>query len=121
MVSYSPPFQYWFFKGPPLHPFHIKNVSLEMLRAGYATLYESGGAEYEGMEKLFRRAEKNAQKAKEGMWGGKGGVNAIVRPEVYKKAWKAGSIPSNISTPNSIIQDSISSNSNSSSSASKIK
>ncbi|KAI0819808.1 SNase-domain-containing protein [Trametes gibbosa] len=46
-----------------------KDLSLEMLRAGCASVYEQTGAEYgqSGLEE-FLRVQKEAQRAKRGMW-----------------------------------------------------
>ncbi|CAI9629321.1 unnamed protein product [Alternaria burnsii] len=50
----------WFFK---------KDVGLEMLRAGLATVYEAKtGAEFGTAEEKYRAAEKKARESKVGMW-----------------------------------------------------
>ncbi|THH28088.1 hypothetical protein EUX98_g6110 [Antrodiella citrinella] len=60
-----------------------KNVSVEMLRAGWAVTYEQAGAEYGGLGKeAFLAIQAEAQKAKRGMW--KNGVGAET-PAEYKK------------------------------------
>lgn len=45
-----------------------RNVSLAMVRAGYATVYASAGAEYGGIEAELRGAEVWAQRRGRGMW-----------------------------------------------------
>ena len=44
------------------------NVSLEMVRAGYATIYRDLGAEYGGILTDLEAAEAKARKSKLGMW-----------------------------------------------------
>lgn len=44
------------------------NVSLEMVRSGYATIYRDMGAEYNGILKDLETAESKARKSKLGMW-----------------------------------------------------
>ena len=44
------------------------NVSLEMVRAGYATIYRDSGAEYNGILKDLEISEVKARKSKLGMW-----------------------------------------------------
>lgn len=42
-------------------PFPRRNVSLEMLKAGMATVYTAKGAEYGGMLAKFKKAEQKAR------------------------------------------------------------
>jgi endonuclease YncB( thermonuclease family) len=50
----------WFFK---------KDVGLEMLKAGLATIYEAKtGAEFGTAEDKYRAAEKKARESRVGMW-----------------------------------------------------
>lgn len=44
------------------------NVSLEMVKAGFATIYRDTGAEYNGILRDLEAAESKARKAKLGMW-----------------------------------------------------
>lgn len=44
------------------------NVSLEMVHAGFATIYRDLGAEYGGILKQLEAAETRARKSKTGMW-----------------------------------------------------
>lgn len=48
-----------------------RNVSLDMLKAGYATVYEQAGAEYDGLLLEFRKAEEQARCfcAASAVWG----------------------------------------------------
>ena len=50
-----------------------RDVGLQMLRTGLATVYEAKtGAEFgEGLEEKYRTAEKKAKKARRGMWAAK--------------------------------------------------
>ncbi|OSD03841.1 SNase-domain-containing protein [Trametes coccinea BRFM310] len=63
-----------------------KDLSLEMLRAGWASVYEQAGAEYgrSGLEE-FLRVQKEAQRAKRGMW--KYGTQGET-PAEYKKRYR---------------------------------
>ncbi|KND00603.1 uncharacterized protein SPPG_03730 [Spizellomyces punctatus DAOM BR117] len=65
----------------PFWPF-LRNVSLDMLQAGYATLYEQAGAEYDGMLLKFQKAEMKARASKKGMWGSS---EPFVSPAQHKK------------------------------------
>ncbi|CAG8974422.1 hypothetical protein HYALB_00004118 [Hymenoscyphus albidus] len=48
-----------------------QDVGLEMLKAGYATVYEANtGAEFGEFEEKYRQAEKVAKRKKVGMWAG---------------------------------------------------
>ncbi|RUS25692.1 hypothetical protein BC938DRAFT_471785 [Jimgerdemannia flammicorona] len=49
-------------------PFPRRNVSLEMLRAGLATVYTGKGAEYGGILEKLKRAEEMARRERKGMW-----------------------------------------------------
>lgn len=44
------------------------NVSLEMVRAGFATIYRDSGAEYGTIKEALESAEIRARKSKLGMW-----------------------------------------------------
>ena len=47
------------------------DVGLDMIRAGWATVYEAKkGAEYDGREEDYRAAERLAKKEAKGIWGG---------------------------------------------------
>jgi endonuclease YncB( thermonuclease family) len=57
-----------------------------MLKNGYATIYEDGGARYGGYEKEMRIAEKTAKKFKKGMW--KQSESEYQSPSNFKKMIK---------------------------------
>lgn len=59
------------------------NVSLEMVRAGYATVYRNSGAEYGDVKEKLIKAEARAQRHKKGMW--KQSSTDYVSPAEYKK------------------------------------
>lgn len=62
-----------------------KNVSKEILKAGWATIYEAKtGAEFNGNEKLFKQIEANCRKQKKGMFK-KGKVET---PAQYKMKYR---------------------------------
>jgi endonuclease YncB( thermonuclease family) len=49
-----------------------KNVGLEMLKAGMATVYEAkSGAEFGDLEDKYRRVEAQARSRRKGIWSGK--------------------------------------------------
>ncbi|KAJ3017562.1 putative endonuclease lcl3 [Thoreauomyces humboldtii] len=62
-----------------------RNVSLEMLQSGWATVYTSAGAEYGGNLEAFKAAERKARAAKKGMWAFKA---PYVSPAEHKKAFR---------------------------------
>lgn len=45
-----------------------KNVGLEMVKLGWATVYRSANAEYAGILNLLEEAEEKAKRKKKGMW-----------------------------------------------------
>jgi endonuclease YncB( thermonuclease family) len=84
-----------------------KDVGLEMLKSGLATVYEAkSGAEFGAVEDKYRAAEKKARESKVGMWaqpslmkrlGGAASMKPPESPREYKnrhttadKAKKAG-------------------------------
>lgn len=67
--------------------FRRRDVGLEMLEAGMATVYEAKtGAEFGKLEEIYRLAEWRARKAKRGMW--KQAKINFVSPGQYKRALK---------------------------------
>jgi len=49
-----------------------RDVGLQMLRMGWATVYEAkSGAEFGHLEDKYRKAESWAKLKRKGMWGGK--------------------------------------------------
>ncbi|KAL7276676.1 putative endonuclease lcl3 [Rhizina undulata] len=66
-----------------------KDVGLELLKAGLATVYEgTRGAEFGHLEATYRLAEQTAKTKKISMWG-KSRTN-FVSPYAYKKALREG-------------------------------
>ena len=61
-----------------------KDLAEELLRAGLATVYRQGGAEYDGRKAAFEKLEAAAKAKGAGAWGD-GGLD----PAAYKKALKA--------------------------------
>lgn len=60
-----------------------KDVGLEMLKNGLATVYEARtGAEFGLLEQQYREAEAKAKKAKKGIWGLKS--SGFESPREYK-------------------------------------
>lgn len=68
-----------------------KNLSLELSRAGYATLYDRSGAQYGGerMKRLYMAAEASAKRRRIGMWADPKGY---ISPMDYKQAVRAGTL-----------------------------
>ncbi|KAL8871322.1 MAG: hypothetical protein Q9174_002818 [Haloplaca sp. 1 TL-2023] len=64
-----------------------RDVGLEMLKRGLATVYEAkSGAEYGGMEEKYRKTEMWAKKLRKGMW--RGNRKDYESPMDYKKRVK---------------------------------
>lgn len=56
-----------------------RDVGLEMIKAGWAGVYEAKkGAEYGGKEQEYREAEARAKQKKVGMWGGPGVIGKLL-------------------------------------------
>lgn len=76
--------------------FFRSDIGLEMLRGGYATVYEAKfGSEFAGQEEKYRQAEDHARKGKVGMWKKPGIVDkmlgrngSIETPREYKQRMK---------------------------------
>ncbi|OJD16630.1 hypothetical protein AJ78_03222 [Emergomyces pasteurianus Ep9510] len=67
-------------------PFIRRDVGLQMLRAGLATVYEAkSGVEFGGevVERRYRRAEERARRKGKGLWKGKG-AEGWESPREYK-------------------------------------
>lgn len=65
-----------------------KDVGLEMLKAGFAGVYEANsGAEFGGFKELYHETEGRAKKKKLGMWGGK--AADYESPREYKTRTRA--------------------------------
>ena len=69
-----------------------RDVGLQMLRAGWATMYEAkSGAEFSGedVERRYREAEEWAKTRRKGMWAD--GAGKLESPGEYKKRYREGS------------------------------
>jgi endonuclease YncB( thermonuclease family) len=53
---------------PVVPVFSRKDVSLELVRKGLATIYTGRGAEYGGNKDILQRTESEARKGKRGIW-----------------------------------------------------
>lgn len=76
-----------------LGPILKRDVGLEMLKAGLATVYEARvGAEFgaQGMEEVYKEAERKARSEGVGMWRGQGGVLQIVPSWRTMFSWLPG-------------------------------
>ncbi|KAI9100582.1 hypothetical protein DFS34DRAFT_615147 [Phlyctochytrium arcticum] len=62
-----------------------RNVSAEMVKEGWATVYTQGGAEYDNLEDYLKKEEATAKRKKRGMWGN---MEGYVSPAEHKKAAK---------------------------------
>jgi endonuclease YncB( thermonuclease family) len=68
-----------------LPPFKKKDVSVELVRNGLATIYTGGGAEYDGNRRTLEDLQATAQKRKRGVWSqGQG----MISPEEFKRQQK---------------------------------
>ncbi|CAO3684886.1 unnamed protein product [Rhizopus stolonifer] len=57
-------------------PFYLKkNVSLEMVKAGLASLYVAKGAQYDGILDKLKKYEEKAKKRRKGIWSQKNYVS----------------------------------------------
>lgn len=65
-----------------------RNVGLEMVKRGLATVYEAkSGAEFGGLKKMYERAEAKAKRKKKGMWGAK--KSEFESPREYKSRYSS--------------------------------
>ncbi|KAJ2982737.1 hypothetical protein NQ176_g1185 [Zarea fungicola] len=63
-----------------------RNVGLEMVKRGLATVYEAkSGAEFGGMKSVYEKAEAKAKRKKLGMWAGK--ASEFESPRAYKSRY----------------------------------
>jgi endonuclease YncB( thermonuclease family) len=68
-----------------------RDVGLQMLRAGMATVYEANtGAEFGEFEDKYRKAEQLAKTRRKGLWAGKNNAD-FETPGAYKKRHGSGS------------------------------
>jgi endonuclease YncB( thermonuclease family) len=68
-----------------LPPFKKKDVSIELVRKGLATVYTGGGAEYDGNRQILEDLQSEARRSKRGVWS-QGGT--IQTPAQYKRLQK---------------------------------
>lgn len=61
-----------------------RNLSLAMVEAGWAVVYEGGGAEWGGIKERLKEAEAKAQRARRGMW--KQSPSSFVHPADFKRS-----------------------------------
>ncbi|KKP02098.1 ARP2/3 complex 34 kDa subunit [Trichoderma harzianum] len=63
-----------------------KNVGLEMIKSGLATVYEAkSGSEFGGLKERYERAEAKAKRKRKGMWAGD--PKTFESPREYKTKW----------------------------------
>lgn len=67
-----------------------RNVSVELARAGYATVYEGSNAQFGNARRKIERAVAAAQRGRRGMWSAKG---ALETPAEFKRRLKTGKRP----------------------------
>ena len=68
-----------------------RDVGLQMLREGFATVYEAKtGAEFGTLEETYREAERRAKTKRKGLWAGKS-KGDFETPGEYKKRHGSGS------------------------------
>ena len=60
-----------------------KDLSLELAKKGYATLYTSGGAEYNNNRDKIEKNIEYAKRKKLGIWSN--GPDNVLSPAEYKK------------------------------------
>ena len=66
-------------------PFTRKDVSIELIRRGLASVYTGGGAEYDGNRAVFETKEAEAKRKKLGLWSQ--GDN-VVSPAEFKRQYR---------------------------------
>ena len=68
-----------------LPPFKKKDLSIELIRKGLATIYTGGGAEYDGNRQTLEDLQSEARKSKRGVWSHGG---TIQTPAEFKRLQK---------------------------------
>ena len=63
-----------------------KDLSVQLIDRGLASLYTGGGAEYDGNRELLEQKQKQAERKKKGIW--KAGSDNLVTPAEYKRQQK---------------------------------
>jgi micrococcal nuclease len=64
-----------------------KDVSIELLRRGFATVYRGGGAAYDGKKHVLEGLEDQARRRRRGIWSAED--NERVSPAEFKRQQKA--------------------------------
>ena len=65
-----------------------KDVGYEMIKSGFATVYEAkSGAEFGGKKEKYEKAEAKAKRKRKGIWSGK--ASEFESPRDYKTKWAA--------------------------------
>jgi endonuclease YncB( thermonuclease family) len=65
-----------------------RDVGLELIKRGLATVYEAkSGGEYGGMKEVYEKAEAKAKRKRKGMWSIR--ASAFESPRAYKTKWAA--------------------------------
>lgn len=70
-----------------------RDVGLQMLKTGLATVYEAkSGAVFggEGVEKVYRSTEEQAKRKGKGMWAAEKGGPKVETPREYKNKYREG-------------------------------
>lgn len=67
--------------------FSTKDVSVELAKNGYGTLYTQGGAEYDNNLETLQKSIEQAKKKKKGVWVN--GPENVLSPAEYKSKLKA--------------------------------
>lgn len=83
-VGYYPPGAMWQLLAVLLWPvtsWAPRSLSLDMVRAGLAMVYENAGAEYGGLKEHLVRAESRARQLRIGIWQ----QDKVVHPSDYKR------------------------------------
>jgi micrococcal nuclease len=62
------------------------DLSLDLTKRGYATVYTGRGAEYDGHKELFLQALGQAQRKRVGVWSS--GISSVKTPAEYKRTVK---------------------------------
>jgi endonuclease YncB( thermonuclease family) len=70
-----------------LPPFKRKDVSIELIERGLATLYTGGGAEYDNKKELLQKKQHVAEKKKRGVWSQ---GSKMMTPAEFKRQQKQG-------------------------------
>jgi endonuclease YncB( thermonuclease family) len=65
-------------------PFSRRDVSSELVRNGFATIYTGGGAEYDGQRDTLEDLQAQAMKRKRGVWS----LKDMVSPAEFKRQQK---------------------------------